>query len=133
MFPLDIFDALDAEVAAMLGPYGFKITRRDRCGPFNSYHSEYKRAGSVIWLVWDGKESCLWLSFRTCFFWRELSEKDLYLCRFPHMAIEKSKYATGASETLSALREYLVSPNNSFQPNPLRGFKTPSGFSGGSA
>jgi hypothetical protein len=28
---------------------------------------------------------------------------------------------------------YRFTANNSFKPNPLRSFKTPSGFSGGSA
>jgi hypothetical protein len=37
------------------------------------------------------------------------------------------------SSATGAFRDFGACPNNSFKPNPLRGFKTPHGFLGGSA
>ena len=42
-------------------------------------------------------------------------------------------FQTRIGDTLRIHRRVAGAPNNSFKPNPLRSFKTPSGFSGGSA
>jgi GNAT superfamily N-acetyltransferase len=45
----------------------------------------------------------------------------------------QDRQAGYVSSGLGTIAMSRLTPNNSFKPNPLRSFKTPSGFSGGSA
>jgi quinol monooxygenase YgiN len=55
----------------------------------------------------------------------EQDVRDSILEYFPEIVLEPIE------DQLIPIKE--LAPNNSFKPNPLRSFKTPSGFSGGSA
>jgi hypothetical protein len=62
-FPLADFDALSKKIASLLAPEGFVPEQMERNGTFGSHSSDYANGAKVYRLVWDGKESWLFVEY----------------------------------------------------------------------
>lgn len=109
MFPPELFAALEARARDLLTPRGYRVAKVELADPFGSRYAEYESPGTVVSLVWDGKESWLTLTERSLSKARApVAGKELFFESFPGLAVGRSSYE-GAAERLLAVLAGRVS------------------------
>ena len=106
MFPIDLFASLEARSRDLLSAKGYRRTRTDLSGPFDSRYAEYESARSRISIIWDGKENWLVLSVITLPLQPNSLARELYFERFSGRAGKRSPYEAAVEQLLEQLEAF---------------------------
>ena len=106
MFPIDLFASLEARSRDLLSAKGYRRTRTDLSGPFDSHYAEYESIRCRISIIWDGKEGWLVLSVIALPLQPTSQARELYFARFSGQAVKRSSYEAAVEKLLEQLEGF---------------------------